>query len=155
MAVTIEMEVTREMEVNVPYDKVFDLLADVEKSGSHFPRVESLTPMGDGVFRWASEKVGVDKYQLQSVYVCKYTNNRDEGWVRWVPVPGVGNGQVSGDWKIESLGPDRTRATLRTKAAAEVPVPKLAKMLVAPFVKREINSATDTYIANLKKTLSA
>ncbi|MEW5733704.1 MAG: SRPBCC family protein [Thermodesulfobacteriota bacterium] len=155
MAVTIEMELERVLEVNAPFDKVFDLLSDVEKSGAHFPRVEKLTSLGDGVFRWESEKVGVDKYQLQSVYACKYTNNRKEGWVKWTPVAGVGNGQVEGDWKIEALGKDRTRAKLRTKAAAEVPIPKLAKMLVAPFVKREIASATDQYLANLKKALSA
>lgn len=38
MAITVSIELNRELEIPGGYDEVFDLLADVPRSASHFPR---------------------------------------------------------------------------------------------------------------------
>ncbi|WP_345544389.1 hypothetical protein, partial [Streptomyces chitinivorans] len=72
MAITVSIELNRELELPAGYDEVFELLADVPRSASHFPKVHQLTDLGDNAYRWEMEKVGVDKHAIQSVYACKY-----------------------------------------------------------------------------------
>ena len=61
MAITVSIELNRELEIPGSYDEVFELLADVPRSASHFPKVHKLTDLGDNAYRWEMEKVGVDK----------------------------------------------------------------------------------------------
>src|SRR5690554_7763707 len=72
VAITVSIELNRELEIPGSYDEVFDLLADVPRSAAHFPKVNKLTDLGDNTYRWEMEKVGVDKHAIQSVYASKY-----------------------------------------------------------------------------------
>lgn len=72
MAITVSIELNRELEIPASYDEVFELLADVPRSASYFPKVHKLTDLGDNTYRWEMEKVGVDKHAIQSVYASKY-----------------------------------------------------------------------------------
>ena len=68
MAMNVSIEISRKLDVAGSYDEVFDLLADVPRSVSHFPKVEKLTDLGDNSYLWEMEKVGVDKYSIQTAY---------------------------------------------------------------------------------------
>jgi hypothetical protein len=151
MSFTVNITINRNFEVRCPIDKVHEVLADVPRSVSHFPKVDQLVPLGDNTFRWEMEKIGIDRYYLQTVYACKYTSDQAEGWVKWVPVPGVGNGVVEGHWKCKSNG-DRTHIDFYTKGDLTLPFPSLMKFLLAGFVTNEFNDLVDKYIVNLKKT---
>lgn len=153
MAFTANIEVDTEFELDCGYEKVFDLLADVPASVSHFPNMDQLVDMGGGKYRWEMKKIGVDKYAIQTVYACKYTSNRDKGWIKWTPVKGEGNGLVKGQWKIEELEDGRTNVNLQTSGELSIPLPKLAKVVVAPIVRREFEKMIDQYIDNLAATL--
>ncbi|MFP4501282.1 MAG: SRPBCC family protein [Candidatus Hydrogenedentota bacterium] len=152
MAFTVDFEVTRTEEVACPYDRVFDVLADVPESVSHFPKVEELEDLGGGVYRWNMQKIGVDKYHIQTIYACKYTSDRGKGRVKWTPVKGQGNATVKGQWTIKALDEATTRFTLKTSGEMEVPLPRLVKMAVAPVVRREFTAMVDRYMENLCAT---
>lgn len=151
MAITVALELSREFEIPGAYDDVFELLADVPRSVSHFPKVDQLVDLGGNSFRWEMEKLGIDKHAIQTVYACNYVPDRNAGTITWTPVKGEGNGVVSGSWALVANGDNATTAKFRTKAELTLPLPGLLKLAISPVVKHEFNGLVDTYVANLQK----
>lgn len=151
MAVTVRIDLGYEFAVKAKPADVFAVLADVPKSVSHFPKVEKLTDMGGGVFKWEMQKVGTKDIGIQTVYASKYRNDPAKGTVTWTPVKGVGNALVGGHWKIRD---DRksTHVELKIDGEIELPFPGLMKLVVQPVVEGEFEKLVDKYIANLIKT---
>jgi carbon monoxide dehydrogenase subunit G len=150
MAITVNIDLGYEFEVKGKAADVFAVLSDVPTSVSHFPKVDQLTDLGDGVYKWEMEKVGTAQVNIQTVYACKYVNDKAKGTVKWTPVKGVGNAQVSGSWKVVD-NKKSTSVELKITADVEVPLPGLMKMVVAPVVESEFEKLVDKYIANLIK----
>ncbi|HYF43377.1 MAG TPA: SRPBCC family protein [Ramlibacter sp.] len=150
MAVTVNINLGYEFEVKAKAADVFEVLSDVPTSVSHFPKVEQLTDMGDGVYKWEMEKVGTAQVNIQTVYASKYTSNKTKGTVVWKPVPGVGNALVGGSWKITD-NKKSTALELKIDGEITLPLPGLMKMVVAPVVEGEFEKLVDKYIANLIK----
>lgn len=151
MAITVSIELNRDFDISGSYDDVFDLLADVPRSASHFPKVDKLTDLGDNAYRWEMEKVGVDKHAIQSVYACRYFADKNAGKITWEPIKGEGNGVVSGSWDITAKADKTTAVKFRTKAELTLPLPGLLKLAISPVIKHEFNSLVDTYMENLRK----
>ncbi|MGO3294860.1 MAG: SRPBCC family protein [Marinobacter sp.] len=150
MAITVSIELNRELEIPASYDEVFDLLADVPRSASYFPKVHKLTDLGNNVYRWEMEKVGVDKHAIQSIYASKYVADKDAGKIAWEPVKGEGNGLVSGHWTVAAKGDKTTALKFHTNAELTLPLPGLLKLAISPVIKHEFNGLVDTYMSNLK-----
>lgn len=153
MAIDVSVDIEKTFEVQCDREKVVELLADVPRSVSHFPKVEQLVDLGGDSYRWEMEKIGAGKYFFQTVYACNYTSNVEEGWVKWTSVSGVGNAQVQGSWDVRNKG-NMTSITLRNNGVFTMPFPRLAKSLVSPLVKRELESLLDTYTKNLIETFT-
>lgn len=152
MAFSVEVEFKRQFKVKCPYVRVFDVLADVPESASHFPGAEALVDLGDNSYRWEMEKIGIDRFSIQTIYACKYSDDREKGWVKWTPIKGEGNGLLKGKWTIKALDEDRTRITLTTSGELTIPLPGFLKMLVGPLVINAFNKMVDKYIENLTVT---
>ncbi|NWN90958.1 SRPBCC family protein [Marinobacter adhaerens] len=151
MAITVSIELNRELEVPAGYDEVFELLADVPRSASHFPKLEKLTDLGDNTYRWEMEKVGVDKHAIQTVYASQYFADKDAGKITWEPVKGEGNGVVRGSWVLTPKSKQVTALKFHTRAELTLPLPGMLKLAISPVIKHEFNSLVDTYMNNLKK----
>lgn len=150
MAITVDIDLGYEFAVKAPYKEVFDLLADVPTSVSHFPKVEQLSDLGDGVYKWEMEKVGTAQVHIQTVYASKYVADRTKGTVVWTPVKGVGNALVNGQWTIVDQKKS-TALTLKIQGQLTVPLPALMKMVVKPVVESEFEKLVEQYIDNLIK----
>ena len=150
MAVTVHIDLGYEFAVKAKAAEVFEVLADVPTSVSHFPKVEKLTDMGDGVYKWEMQKVGTEQVNIQTVYASKYVANKGKGTVVWTPVPGVGNALVSGSWKVTD-NKKSTGIELKIEGDVTVPLPGLMKMIVQPVVEGEFEKLVEKYIANLIK----
>ena len=150
MAITVEIDLGYEFEVKTPFREVFDVLSDVPTSASFFPKVDKLTDLGGGVYRWEMAKVGTAQVNIQTIYASKYTSNKAKGAVTWTPVEGEGNALVGGSWKMTD---NKTSTALEFKVSGtvEVPLPGLMKMVVAPVVKGEFEKLVEKYIDNLIK----
>ena len=153
MTVSVQIDLGYEFEVKAKFDEVFALLSDVPKSVSHFPKVEKLTDLGDGVYQWEMQKVGTAQVNIQTVYASKYTSDKAKGLVKWTPVKGVGNALVGGSWKIVDNKGKSTKCELQIAGTVDVPLPGLMKMVVEPVVASEFEKLVEKYIANLVKTL--
>jgi carbon monoxide dehydrogenase subunit G len=150
MAITVDIDLAYEFDVKAKMADVFAVLSDVPTSVSHFPKVDKLTDMGDGVYKWEMEKVGTAQVNIQTVYASKYVSNKTKGTVVWTPVKGVGNALIGGNWKIVD-NKKSTGIALQIKGTVEVPLPGLMKMIVAPVVQGEFEKLVEKYIANLIK----
>lgn len=150
MAFSVDIDLGYEFEVKAAFKEVFDLLADVPTSASFFPKVDRLTDLGGGVYRWEMAKVGTAHANIQTVYASKYVANRSKGTVVWTPVKGEGNALVGGSWKVV----DHKKGTaieFKVEGTVDVPLPGLMKMVVAPVVKGEFEKLVEKYIDNLIK----
>jgi carbon monoxide dehydrogenase subunit G len=148
MAVSVNIELGYEFAVKAPFKEVFDLLADVPKSVSHFPKVDQLVDLGGGIYRWEMEKVGTAQVNIQTVYASKYVSDRKKGTVVWTPVKGEGNALVGGSWKISETKKG-TALVLQIEGTVEVPLPGLMKVVVVPVVQSEFEKLVEKYIDNL------
>jgi len=148
MSITVKIDLGYEFDVKAKAAEVFDVLSDVPTSVSHFPKVEQLTDLGDGVYQWEMEKVGTAQVNIQTIYASKYVSDKAKGTVKWTPVKGVGNALVGGNWKIVD-NKKSTGVTLAIQGEIEVPLPGLMKMVVAPIVEGEFEKLVEKYIDNL------
>jgi carbon monoxide dehydrogenase subunit G len=150
MTVSVDIDLGYEFAVKAPFEKVFEILADVPKSASHFPKVDKLVDLGDNGYRWEMQKVGTAQVGIQTIYACKYTSDAKKGSVVWKPIKGVGNAQIEGSWKI-TAGKGKTDIVLKTKGTVEVALPALMKVVVVPVVNGEFEKLVEKYIDNLIK----
>jgi len=154
MTVKVDIELDREFTVPADAATVFALLADVAKSGAHFPKVDTLSDMGDNVFKWEMEKIGLGGSSIQTVYACEYIPDESAGTVSWSPIKNVGNSVVSGAWTI-SEADDGTLVEFNTAAKLTLPLPGMLKIAISPVVKHEFAAMVDEYMENLQGALSA
>lgn len=152
MSFTVAISVSRQFETAVPPDRVFELLADVPRSASHFPDVERLDDLGSNNFRWTMEKIGIGDYTLQqTVYACAYRSDPGTMRVDWTPVDGVGNARVEGGWKLSPSGAG-TKVQLDTRGQLQVDMPGFLQFLLSPLIEMAFAQKIDRYISNLQET---
>lgn len=148
MSITVNIDLGYEFAVKADYDTVFGTLSDVPKSASFFPKLDRLVDLGDGVYRWEMEKIGIGQASLQTIYASKYTSNKTKGSVLWTPVPGEGNALVSGSWQITDKKKS-THLVLQLQGELTLPLPGLMKMMIAPVVEAEFEKLVEHYIDRL------
>lgn len=153
MTIAVNIELDREFTVAADIDTAFALLANVPESASHFPKLEQLDDLGDNSFRWNMERLEIGGKVLQTVYASHYAADEAAKTITWAPVKGEGNATVAGTWTLAEDGAG-TKLMFETTAELTLPLPKLVKVAVSPVVKQQFASLLDTYIANLKATLS-
>jgi carbon monoxide dehydrogenase subunit G len=150
MAVTVNINLGYEFDVKAKASEVFEVLSDVPTSASHFPKVDKLTDLGGGSYRWEMEKIGIASISLQTVYASKYTANKAKGTVTWTPVKGEGNALVSGSWAVKD-NKKSTNIVLEIQGELTLPLPGLMKMVAGPVAEAEFEKMVEQYIENLTK----
>lgn len=152
MSVSIPISIVLDFFTDAPIESVYAVLADVPRSVGHFPNVERLVPLEGDKYRWEMEKMGSQNYYFQVRYTTVYTRSDEEKWIRWHPVS-EGNGEFSGCWELSSEG-SGTRVHFENEGQLRLPLPRLAKRLVKPFVGKKFQELFDVYISNLQRTFA-
>ena len=148
MSITVSIDLGYEFDVKAPFREVFAVLADVPTSASHFPGVDKLVDMGDHIYRWEMQKIGLPQINLQTIYASKYVSNKAKGSVVWTPVTGIGNARVAGNWKIVDKK-TFTHLELRIDGELDIALPSLMEVVVAPTVEAEFENRVEHYIDKL------
>lgn len=144
-------KVVRHADTTASPDAVYALLADVGRSVAHFPELESITEEPAG-WVWRLKKLGAGPLSFQVHYQSRYSFDPATRLVKWVPVPGVGNTQVNGVWRIAE-GPKGARFTLDTSFTLDMPFPRPLKGTVEAILQRENERIIGEYLTNLVTTL--
>lgn len=154
MSFTVTIDVSKQFETPASPEAVFELLADVPRSASHFPDVEKLEPLGGNAFRWIMEKIAIGDHTLQqTIYTCVYRSDPATLSVSWTPVEGEGNARVEGSWRLDPAGTG-TAIRLHTKGALEVDLPGFLQFLLSPLIELTFTQKIDRYIANLQEAFA-
>jgi len=155
MSFAVDVNVNKSFRVDTTVGAAFDLLADVPKSVSHFPKVDRLADLGKNCYRWEMERIGLDRYFIQTVYACRYTSSKRDGKVQWEPIAGIGNADVAGRWILKRISENSVQVKLTTTARITVALPSLLRLLLAGLIENEFKSLIEQYISNLRATLEA
>ncbi len=152
--VDVEVDFREEVEVQAPPQEAFALLADVYRSGLHFPGVAELTPIdADGRWRWAMKEKGFGPVKLRAVYDAVYTIRPEDRRVDWRPAPGPNDMESYGSWEIRG-GPDEpTVLVFHARTIAHIPAPRMMAKMVDAFVREELTSLKQNYVAAIAATL--
>jgi len=154
MACSVVITLHQEFETCCTPDNVFELLADVPRSASHFPKVEQLVALDGNTFRWEMEKIAIGSYTLQqTIYACRYLADKAAWKVMWTPVSGVGNAIVEGEWTITPKK-GGTTVILNTNASLTIDFPSFLQFIIAPLVEMEFTGLVERYLANLQQSFS-
>ena len=144
-------------EIEAPIETSFDAIVDYES----FPgwqdavdSVEVLSRTADGLGE--NVKLFVDAKVKKIDYTLRYSYTRPTE-IRWDFVEGNGMRDVDGVYTLESLGPERTRATYKLGADPEIPVPGMVlrrthKALVKRSVEDLKNEAERRHAAGVQPT---
>ncbi|HHE07416.1 MAG TPA: SRPBCC family protein [Chlorobaculum parvum] len=150
MPFTVTIDVSKQFEISASPGKVFELLADVPRSASYFPDVETLEPLGGNAFRWIMEKIAISDHTLQQIiYACVYHSDYASLSVDWMPVEGEGNARVEGRWWLEPAVTG-TNVQLYTKGSLEVDFPGFLQFFLSPLIELVFVQKIDRYISNLQ-----
>lgn len=153
MSFTVTININRTFNTAASFEKVFELLSNVAKSSSFFPKVEQMVDLGDNIWRWEMERIGIGEHTLQqSIYACKYASDKERKTVTWTPVDGIGNAVVSGKWELTPKQ-EECKVTLQSNGVLTVSLPGFLEFFLSPLIRMEFEGIIDQYIANLKKEL--
>ncbi len=153
MSFTVTISVSRHFDSPALPGRVFELLADVPRSASHFPDVERLDDLGGNAFRWTMDKIGIGEYTLQqTIYASAYKSDPEKLSVEWTPVDGVGNAVVGGSWSVLPAAAG-SRLQLETTGRLQVDLPGFLQFLLSPLIEMAFAQKIDRYISNLSETL--
>jgi len=155
MSFTVAINIQKEFDTSCAPDNVYELLANVPRSASHFPKVDQLVDLGDNTYRWEMEKIGIGSYTLQqTIYASRYNADAVTRKINWTPVQGVGNATVEGEWTIIPLEA-KTKVTLKTKGNLTVDFPSFLEFIISPLVVMEFTGMIERYLTNLQETFSS
>ena len=154
--VEVQGEVNTVVAVRASVDEAFALVADVRRSGLHFPGVASLEPAGpNGRWAWRMEEKGLGPINFKVSYDAVYVADPVARTVRWAPPDkGAGDMESYGQWTVEPR-PSGEGATLRFEArtVAYVPAPRLMSRMVEAVAREELGKLKRAYVAAIQQTL--
>jgi len=159
----IDVDVDFRGQIRVPAapEAAFALVADVFRSGMHFPGVDTLTAVdGAGRWRWAMREKGFGPVKIRASYDAIYVADAAAGRVTWEPPRGGGGDMDSwGSWKIEPAtgGGGGGGALLRfhARTVAHIPAPRLMAKLVDALAREELTRLKRQYLEGIGRTLGA
>ncbi len=154
--VVVEVPYQDEIRVAASPEEAYALVADVYRSGMHFPAVKSLTPVdAAGRWRWSMGEKGFGPVKLRATYDAVYVCDSATRTVRWAP-PSVGAGDMesSGSWTIEADG-EGARLIFDARTVAHIPGPRLMAKMIDAFAKEELTRLKRQYVAAIAKTLNS
>ena len=131
-------------EIEAPVEVCFDAIVDYESFSRWQDAVDSVevidrTPEGLG----QDVRLSVDAKIRKIDYVLRYSYTRPTE-IRWDFVEGNGMRDMDGVYTLESLGPERTRATYNLGADPELPVPGIiVRRTHKQLVKRSVEDLRD------------
>ena len=154
--VVVEVPYKDEIRVSAPPEEAYALVADVYRSGMHFPAVTSLIPVDeDGRWRWTMGEKGFGPVKFRAAYDAVYVCDATARTVRWnPPSDGAGDMESSGSWAIVADGPG-TRLIFDSLTVAHIPGPRLMAKMIDAFAKEELSRLKRQYVAAIAKTLNS
>lgn len=153
MAFDVEFYYETIIDLSCEWQEAFELLSDVPRSASHFPRLERVVELDDHAWRWEIV-FGLGRVSVEAFYASRFIVDEAMRTVIWEPIDDpVSNGKVSGRWTVEPTT-EGCRCRLTYKAKFDFPMPKIMKSAVKGLIRAEFIRMTNGYVKSLERVLS-
>ncbi len=150
--VEVQVDLRYTLRVGWDADQALALVADVPKSASHFPGLERLDELGDGVYRWNMKTFQVSKFRHQVCYAAKYVSEPSARTVVWTTVGSDNNTVANGQWRVVPEG-SGARLDFENRLTVMLPVPRLAARVVKNLVPKMTDRETRIYLERIAATM--
>ena len=148
MTIKIEVDINRSKAINADADEAFTRIKTVEQMASFFPNLDQLDKIDEQTYGWVLQKIGNDAYKHRVEYTSRWQWHHDDRRITWEPIKGRGNTQISGFCHV--LERDQGSEVIFTvQAVLLLPLPRLAKSIAKPIVKKKFEGVIDSYIQNV------
>jgi len=149
MAFYVHIDVDKTLVFKAPAQVVFDLLANVPETAAFFPKLASIDEVEEKTYQWKIKEIGQGGYSFSASYTNRYEFDEKNGVISWVPVDSSDNTVIDGCWEIkESNGLSTVK--FQSKIVVQLPLSKMVKMVVKPFVQLEFDRLVERYLDNLQ-----
>eukprot|EP01112_Ceratiomyxa_fruticulosa_P014849 TRINITY_DN4304_c0_g1_i1.p1 TRINITY_DN4304_c0_g1~~TRINITY_DN4304_c0_g1_i1.p1 ORF type:complete len:464 (+),score=97.64 TRINITY_DN4304_c0_g1_i1:998-2389(+) len=135
--------------VNVPAEKLIQLLLDVPTIAKVYPTVESVESQGNNTYKWTMQERNVGNIRMKASHVNKYSRSGNK--VSWENVSG-GNMSTSGKFIVEPKGPNACTLSAEVNAEAAIEIPSLLVAFAKQVGNREMTSTWNAFLQGIKKT---
>jgi carbon monoxide dehydrogenase subunit G len=153
--VVIEVPYQTRFEVEASAQEAFELVADVHRSGLHFPGVDSLVPTGDeGGWCWALAERGFGPIKLRVRYQAIYVSDADAMSVDWRPAEVPGDMDSHGSWRVSPRDAGGAILDFESRTVARIPAPGMMAAMVESFARNELLGLKASYIDAIRDTLN-
>jgi len=153
--IDVSVQFDTDLSVSASADEAFALVADIERSASHFPGLMRIENVEGGRWRWYMAEKGVGPIKLKVEYDAVYVVDEEARTVTWTP-PGRSGGDMesSGSWRISDAN-GGTKLEFRSTTVAHVPAPRLMKGMVEVIANDELSKLMRRYTDAIRVTLNA
>jgi carbon monoxide dehydrogenase subunit G len=155
--VEVEVNYANTVTVQASPEEAFALVADIRRSGLHFPDVESLEPSTrtQGAWTWRFRERGLGPINLKVEYDAVYASDEDAMRVTWCPPAGRGGDMDSyGSWTIRPHGSGAELA-FEARTVAYVKASRLIAKMVEVVAREELSKLKARYVQAIKATLDS
>ena len=150
--VEVAVSIRHTLSVGWDADQALELVADVPKSAAHFPGLERLDDLGDGVYRWNMKPFQVSKFRHQVCYSAKYVSDPTSRTVVWTTVGQDNNTIANGKWTVVPEGTG-ARLEFENRLIVRLPIPRLASRVVKGIVPKMTDKETRIYLERISATM--
>ncbi len=153
----IDLNIERSLMLPVPHARALTLLDDIESTIGRFPNLKALTRLDDHSYRWDMRTMGVRIARIAHdlSYAARYSIDRGNGVIRWVPVAGHGNASIGGEIRLTASG-DATQMLFKVNGVMnDVPVPLLYRPLAPSFISAKMSTLIERFLARTAEALAA
>ena len=134
--VVVEVPYRIRFEVKASAEDAFELVADVHRSGLHFPGVDSLVATDDsGGWCWILAERGFGPIKLRARYQAIYESDADRMSVDWRPAPVAGDMDSHGSWRVGPRDGGGAVLDFESRTVARIPAPRMMAAMVESFAR--------------------
>ena len=155
MLVDVDVHYQITFDVLATPQQSFDLVADVFRSGCHFPGVDSLVQIDQhGQWCWKLKERGFGPIKRRIQYYAIYCSDVSTQRVTWHPAAKAGDMESSGAWQVSPSHNGGSVLAFETRTVAQFQAPKLMKAMVRSLATEGLTQLKKEYIEAIRQTLN-
>lgn len=148
----VQVNIRRTLRVNWSPEQAFEMVADVPRSAAHFPGLERLEDLGDGVYRWHLSTFKVGKITFPVSYAARYVPDPEAGTVTWSTVDGSKNTRADGKWVVTPDG-DGALLEFHNHVVVVIPVPRLLARMTNKIARNLTEKQIGAYLQRISRAM--
>lgn len=153
----VHLSIERSLAVPASSAQVIALFDDLETTVGRFPKLKKLIKLGPNRYRWDMDVIGsrIANIAHSVSYAAEYRVDPAKGELSWVPVKGVGNASIEGQFRVRESGEGSVLSFSVRGELQDVPVPLMYRLIAPAFIQGKFTALVDKFLARTAEALTA